>query len=308
MPHPSPAAPPPDRRPGEPDPPGQSDPFAGSDRSPRLVRLGAPRPGPAARRAHRFGVPLVPLLVAALVATAFLAARGGTEQGLSTAGGPGGDAVGVPSPVVTGDGRPETTPPGGASADTRRGDTGAAGTRTADTPTAGTPTGDVTSGGTPSRSESPRRSAPPGEATSASPSGAESTTTRPRPTGSAAGGGGSSRPVSFEELRAGDCFDVDRDAPGTAVRRSCDTPHNAELVARLRLTGLHATDTAIREAATLLCREPLRRKAARQPLGTRWTTFVQYPYRTSYLLGSDTVACSLVAPSAGGGTLSHPLH
>ncbi|MYV69076.1 hypothetical protein GT043_24670, partial [Streptomyces sp. SID2131] len=74
-----------------------------------------------------------------------------------------------------------------------------------------------------------------------------------------------------------------------------------------RLTGRYATDRAVREAATELCREPLRRKAARQPFGTRWTTFVQYPYRTSHLLGSDTVACSLAVPSATGGRISHRL-
>ncbi|WP_406065465.1 hypothetical protein OG462_39365 [Streptomyces sp. NBC_01077] len=271
--------------------------------SPRLVRLGAPRPGPAARRAQWFGVPLVPLLVAALVATAFVAARGGTEQSLSTADRPGGDPAGVPSPSITGDGRAEATPPaGGGPNDTRAGDTGAVGGRTADTPTAG-----ATSDGPPTRTASPLRSVPPGGNTSPTPSGTGKSTATPRPTGSVRGGGGSIRPVSFEALRVGDCFDIDRGAPGTALRRSCDTPHNAELVARLRLTGLLATDTAVREAATLLCREPLRRKAARQALGTRWTTFVQYPYRTSYLLGSDTVACSLAAPSAGGGTLSHRL-
>ncbi|MCZ0982666.1 hypothetical protein O1L60_37385 [Streptomyces diastatochromogenes] len=118
--------------------------------------------------------------------------------------------------------------------------------------------------------------------------------------------GGRRRPsgTSFDALRVGDCFDIDRDAPGTALRRACGTPHRAELVARPRLVGTFATDEAVREAATLLCREPLRRKAARQPLGTRWTTFVQYPYRTSHLLGADTVACSLAVTS---GTLSHRL-
>ncbi|MFH8574720.1 hypothetical protein OG988_02605 [Streptomyces zaomyceticus] len=348
MPHPSTDTPPPDRRPGEPDPhgasaapgesgppvdsaaPGESaprdasDPVGSSGRigssghggatdasratrpavppragsesgwSPRLVRLGAPRPGPAARRANRFGVPLVPLLVAALVATAFLAARGGTPQGVSTGGRPGGAAIGAPVPAVSDDGRtPEATPSAdGGPAGTRTRDTGAAGTSTADTPT--------------TRTARPQRSAPSGESQAPTSSPARSTAT-PRPTAPATRGGGSTRSVSFEALRVGDCFDIDRDAPGTALRRACDTPHRAELVARLRLTGLRATDEAIREAATLLCREPLRRKAARQPAGTRWTTFVQYPYRTSYLLGSDTVACSLAAPSAIGGRISHRL-
>ncbi|MFE5943182.1 hypothetical protein [Streptomyces sp. NPDC056480] len=283
--------------------PGSSTSASDSGWSPRLVRLGTPRPGPAARGARRFGVPLVPLLVAGLVATAFVASRGGTEQTLSTGERPGGDQVGVPSPVVSGGGRVETTPPGGGGrTDTRAGDTGAAGARTADTPSAA-----LTSDATPTRPASPHRTADPGEVTSATPSRTGGTSATPRPTRSAKGGAGSPRPVSFETLRVGDCFDIDRGAPGTALRRSCDTPHHAELVARLRLTGRHTTDMAIREAATLLCREPLRRKAARQPLGTRWTTFVQYPYRTSYLLGSDAVACSLAAGSTGDGTLSRRL-
>ncbi|MEV4941438.1 hypothetical protein [Streptomyces zaomyceticus] len=272
-------------------------PRAGSEAgwSPRLVRLGAPRPGPAARRANRFGVPLVPLLVAALVAAAFLAARG--PQGLPTDGRPGGAALGAPAPAGD-DGRtPEATPSV---------DGGPVGTSTRDTGAAGTPTTGATTDGTPTRTARPQRSAPSGESRTptSSPTGRTAT---PRPTASGTRDGGSRRSVSFEALRVGDCFDIDRGAPGTALRRSCDTPHRAELVARLRLTGLRATDEAIREAATLLCREPLRRKAARQPAGTRWTTFVQYPYRTSYLLGADTVACSLAAPSAIGGMISHRL-
>ncbi|MET7757734.1 hypothetical protein ABZT27_24000 [Streptomyces sp. NPDC005389] len=280
-------------------------PDAGSDSgwSPRIVRLGAPRPGPAARGARRFGVPLVPLLVAGLVATAFVASRGGTEQSLSTGERPGGDQVGAPSPVVSGDGRAEATPPGGGGpTDRRTGDTGAAGVRTTDTPS-----GAVTSDATPTRTASPHRTADPEKGASATPSRTGGSTATTRPTRPATGGAGAPRPVSFDALSVGDCFDIDRGAPGTALRRSCDTPHHAELVARLRLTGLHATDTAIREAATLLCREPLRRKAARQPLGTRWTTFVQYPYRTSYLLGSDAIACSLAATTSGAGTLSRRL-
>ncbi|MFB7391826.1 hypothetical protein [Streptomyces sp. NPDC056191] len=248
-------------------------------------------------------MPLVPLLVAGLVATAFVASRGGTEQTLSTGERAGGDQAGAPSPVVSDDGRSDATPPGGGvPTGTPTGDTGTTGVRNADTPS-GAPTSDAT----PSRTASPHRTAGPGGTASATPSRTGGTTATPRPTRPATGGAGAPRPVSFDALRVGDCFDIDRGAPGTALRRACDTPHHAELVARLRLTGLHATDTAIREAATLLCREPLRRKAARQPVGTRWTTFVQYPYRTSYLLGSDAIACSLAANTSGEGTLSRRL-
>ncbi|MGW4160940.1 hypothetical protein [Streptomyces sp. NPDC004788] len=111
----------------------------------------------------------------------------------------------------------------------------------------------------------------------------------------------------YDTLRVGDCFDIDRDAPGTVVRRACDTPHDAEVVARPLLTGSYGDDRAVRDAAAALCRAPLRVKAAAQPLGTRWTTFVQYPYRTSYLLGEDRIACSLAAPSDTGRKLTAPL-
>ncbi|WMX43700.1 hypothetical protein RGF97_00785 [Streptomyces roseicoloratus] len=77
-------------------------------------------------------------------------------------------------------------------------------------------------------------------------------------------------------------------------------------MARLRLAGAYADNDAVRDAAATLCRVPLRVKAAEQPLGTRWSTFVQYPYRTSYLLGETTVACSLAAPT-GTARLTAPL-
>ncbi|WP_137991606.1 hypothetical protein [Streptomyces vilmorinianum] len=119
--------------------------------------------------------------------------------------------------------------------------------------------------------------------------------------------------VPYQELAAGECFDVDRRAPGTVVRRACHRPHDAQVVAVVRLTGDHRTDQEVRDAAAALCREPLHRKAAEQPHGTRWTTFVQYPYRTGYLLGSDTVTCSLIpyaqhtAPDGTAGRLTAPL-
>ncbi|MEU0400831.1 hypothetical protein ABZ318_11335 [Streptomyces sp. NPDC006197] len=261
--------------------------------SARFVRLGAARPGPAARRARWFGVPLVPLLTAALVAGAFLTARGGAAGGGLADGPPGGDPVGTPSPVVTGE-------PGQSAP------TATAGAGEADTPSVGTPANSTTTSATPQRTAAGDRARHQQGSTSPVPSRSRSTAPAPgaTPSGRPTGAPAPERPVSYEALRVGDCFDIDRDAPGTALRRRCDTPHQGELVARPRLVGAFATDEAVREAATVLCREPLRRKAARQPLGTRWTTFVQYPYRTSFLLGEDTVACSLAATS---GTLSHRL-
>ncbi|MEV4946513.1 septum formation family protein [Streptomyces sp. NPDC053755] len=191
----------------------------------------------------------------------------------------------------------------------------AGGETTPEGPAAGT--ADAAGGTTRTTQAGAQQPAPQGQIAGRRPSSAPATPSaslRPSPTASPASAApsaapaapsASARPVrrrepapsalSYDRLRAGECFDIDRSAPGTVTRRACDRPHDAQLVTVLRLTGDLPSDQDVRDAAARLCREPLRRKAAEQPLGTRWTTFVQYPYRTSYLLGSDTVACSLAA-------------
>ncbi|WP_418960920.1 hypothetical protein [Streptomyces tritici] len=141
-------------------------------------------------------------------------------------------------------------------------------------------------------------------ATPTAPRGRSAPTPKPSGTPARPSGG---EPVPYERLRVGECFDVNRDDPGTPYRRRCASPHDAEAVARLRLSGLFRTDDEIRLRAAELCRAPLRAKAAAQPSGTYWTTYVQYPYRTGYLLGSDTVVCSLAVLSESGGKLHAPL-
>ncbi|MFF8840167.1 hypothetical protein [Streptomyces sp. NPDC015130] len=257
----------------------------------RVVRLGAARPGPAARHARWFGVPLVPLFLAAVVVGGVMTVGGGDEfEGGADGGGP----VAGPSPVVT------------ADEDAAAPATPSRGAPTSGTPSSGPPATRGPVADTPTHTAPGRRHGPQESSTSPESSRTASTapTTEPSPPTAPPSTRSPARPVSFEALRVGDCFDIDRATPGTALRRDCDTPHDAELVTRPRLTGTYADDAEVRAAATELCRAPLRDKAARQPLGTRWTTFVQYPYRNSYLLGSDTVACSLAAPSATGGKLT----
>lgn len=247
-------------------------------------------------------MPLVPLVLAALVVGGFVAVGGGEDfEGPGADGRPGGGPVAVPSPVVTAEDSGTTSVP-------------TAGASSIGTPSSGEPApgGVPATGGhpvadTPTHAAPDERLAPPGKSAAPQPSrtaGTAPATTRPAPSTAPTATRPPARPVSFEALRVGDCFDIGRATPGTALRRDCDTPHDAELVARPRLTGTYADDQKVREAATELCRAPLRAKAALQPLGTRWTTFVQYPYRTSYLLGSDAVACSLAAPSATGGKIT----
>ncbi|MEU7072202.1 hypothetical protein AB0B30_14135 [Streptomyces narbonensis] len=298
MPHQPTTPPPPDRRPAEspsaeprstePDPTERLAAPAWS----RVVRLGAPRPGPAARHARWFGVPLVPLFLAALVVGGVMAVGGGDGLEGPADGRAGGGPIAGPSPVVTTDGGAVAPSPS-----------------TAGTPSTGAPATPDSVADTPTHTAPDREpAAPEGSASARSPRTATTAPVTTEPSASAStvptATRPPARPVSFEALRVGDCFDIDRATPGTALRRDCATPHDAELVTRMRLTGTYADDAGVREAATELCRAPLRDKAARQPLGTRWTTFVQYPYRTSYLLGSDTVACSLAARSSTGGKLT----
>ncbi|MER8044511.1 hypothetical protein [Streptomyces sp. NPDC094032] len=251
-------------------------------------------PSRGARRPRRPGA--VALLVAALAAVLFLSvaltARGGPDTRAPRAVGPA-PAGADPAP-------PPDAGPAGGRADTPYDTPGQHPSAQGESPSP-----------LPTRTAAPTRTAKPRHVRSA--------TMTPAASVPAARGGTSPGPrttqtrstgptgTPYDRLRVGDCFDIDRDAPGTVVHRPCDTPHDAQVVARLRLTGRYADDAAVRDAAADLCRGLLRRKAADQPLGTRWATFVQYPYRTSYLLGDDIAVCSLAALSGSGRKLTAPL-
>lgn len=242
------------------------------------------------------GVLLVAALAAVLLLSVALTARGGTDARAPRAVGSARAGADTAPPPDAG--------PAGGRADTPYDTPGQHPSAQGESPS---PLPTRTAAAT--RSAKPRQvrtasSSPSGSGSAATPTetGRTPAPTRTTPRRSTAPSG-----TSYERLRVGECFDIDRDAPGTVVRRTCDTPHDAEVVARLRLTGRYADDGAVRDAAADLCRGLLRRKAADQPLGTRWTTFVQYPYRTSYLLGDDTAVCSLAARSGSGRKLTAPL-
>ncbi|WP_406350687.1 hypothetical protein [Streptomyces sp. NBC_00658] len=114
--------------------------------------------------------------------------------------------------------------------------------------------------------------------------------------------------VPFYLLRTGDCFDTNDSLPGQAAKRSCGTPHDAEVVKVAELNGSYTTEAALKKAASALCEAPLERKAAQQPTGTVRGTLVQYPDPGGYEIGIDNVACSLAA-DIGSGThkLTKPL-
>ncbi|MDW4910747.1 hypothetical protein RB628_36855 [Streptomyces sp. ADMS] len=114
--------------------------------------------------------------------------------------------------------------------------------------------------------------------------------------------------VPYHMLRTGDCFDIDAAHPGQAAKRACDGPHDAEVVEVAELEGGYTTDTALRNAASALCRPILKREAAEQPEGAVRGSLVQYPDTVGYRLGIDNVVCSLAAgPGSGPRKLTGPL-
>lgn len=114
--------------------------------------------------------------------------------------------------------------------------------------------------------------------------------------------------VPYYLLQAGDCFDTDAARPGQAAKRSCQEPHDAEVVKVTELEGDYATDSALEKAASDLCEQTLNSKAESQPEDTVRGILVQYPDTTGYRVGIDDVACSLAADTgAGSRKLTQPL-
>ncbi|MFE0177152.1 hypothetical protein ACFWZ2_33085, partial [Streptomyces sp. NPDC059002] len=114
--------------------------------------------------------------------------------------------------------------------------------------------------------------------------------------------------VPYYLLKVGDCFNTSSGKPGQAAKKSCNAPHDAEVVKLSELNGSYTTDAALKKAAAALCEQPLQRKARSQPSGTVRGTLVQYPDASGYRLGIDSVACSLAGDSgAGKHKLTKPL-
>lgn len=106
--------------------------------------------------------------------------------------------------------------------------------------------------------------------------------------------------VPYYRLKTGDCFNISSGKPGRAAKKSCRTPHDAEVVDIVRLKGSYTTNAQLKKAAADLCRQPLARKARNQPSGTVRGTLVQYPDVSGYRIGIDDVACSLAGDAGAG--------
>ncbi|MFG2115716.1 hypothetical protein ACGFRB_24325 [Streptomyces sp. NPDC048718] len=273
------------------------------------------------RRPGAVALPLTTALAAVLALSMTLTACGGDADGVRRAGPPTPSAT--PDAYGTSGTAGKRDTPGAHGADGGRTALDRPGTpRPGDTGPSARPSGAPSESGPPrprhtgtgpggapgsSASGSVPASVVPASTAPAEAHGARRTTAATGGPARPAGPKDRSRPMPYDVLRVGDCFDIDRAAPGTVVRRACDTPHDAQVVARPALDGRYASDAEVKGAAAARCRGPLRAEAAEQPFGTRWATFVQYPYRTSYLLGDDRIVCSLAVPSASGRKLTAPL-
>lgn len=158
--------------------------------------------------------------------------------------------------------------------------------------------------GEPSPDEDPGRGAPlgggPGD------SGDED----PDPSSSASGDT-PAEPVPYVVLRPGQCFDH----PGldSTVRevkiRSCDGPHDGEVIANETLTGTFATDQEIQEKALELCRADAEKRMKTIPGDRTFYYYALFPARDTYTdQGEDQVSCSLtLSADVDGPKLDEPL-
>ncbi|PWI43455.1 hypothetical protein CK485_15065 [Streptomyces sp. ICBB 8177] len=130
----------------------------------------------------------------------------------------------------------------------------------------------------------------PADGAGADPGGSSSGDTGPAPA--------SSRPVvPHVKLSAGDCFDSPGlDSKVTVItRRSCDTPHYAEVVSEEKLTGVVASETDLRDKAFAVCKSDIGRRMESIPEdGDDYYTYVLFPDLATYQMGDqDMVSCSL---------------
>lgn len=108
---------------------------------------------------------------------------------------------------------------------------------------------------------------------------------------------GAASPVPYARLEAGDCIDH----PGLSgsvtemERRSCGEPHDAEVIARQKLTGTFHSEQQLRQRALALCEPLSEERLARIPQdGRRYQTYAVHPSLDTYRQRSGmAVNCAL---------------
>ncbi|MBY8886132.1 hypothetical protein K7472_14865, partial [Streptomyces sp. PTM05] len=106
----------------------------------------------------------------------------------------------------------------------------------------------------------------------------------------------SGKDVPYVKLAAGDCFDSPGlDSKVTVItRRSCDTPHYAQVVSDEKLTGVISSQEDLETKAFAACEADLDRRMESISGGGDYYPYIFYPALVTYQMGyEDTVACSL---------------
>ncbi|MFH8371343.1 hypothetical protein [Streptomyces sp. NPDC018031] len=156
----------------------------------------------------------------------------------------------------------------------------------------------------PSGSEDPGRGAPLGGGPG------QSEEDGPEPSSSASATGPSDV-VPYVVLKPGQCFDhpgLDSSVSRVEVR-SCDGPHDGEIIANETLTGTFDTEEEIRTKALELCRADAAKRLDGASPDRTYYYYALYPARDTYTYqGRDQVSCSLtLSAEPDGPKLSEPL-
>jgi len=113
-------------------------------------------------------------------------------------------------------------------------------------------------------------------------------------------------------LAPGKCFDVPSlDTSVSQVEvRSCDSPHDGEVVANETLTGTFSSDTEIQQQALSLCKtDATKRLRSIGGDGQTYYYYALFPSQTAYTgLGKNQVSCAItLSNKPGGKKLTAPL-
>lgn len=108
---------------------------------------------------------------------------------------------------------------------------------------------------------------------------------------------GAASPVPYARLDTGDCIDH----PGLSgsvtetERRACGEPHDAEVIARQKLTGKFRSEQQLRRHALAVCEPHTEKRLARVPQdGRRYQTYAVHPSLDTYRQHNGVVVnCTL---------------
>ncbi|MFR9675133.1 hypothetical protein [Streptomyces sp. TR02-1] len=122
----------------------------------------------------------------------------------------------------------------------------------------------------------------------------------------------SGRRVPYVVLEPGECFDHPGLSSDVTVveTRSCEVPHNGEVIANETLTGSFADASELRTKVLALCRDDAKDRLRSMPRdGRTYYYYAIFPSLTTYRTrGDDTISCALTLSNTMDGTkLTAPL-